>query len=288
MDDHVLLKYGPMRRISKACEECRRRKIKCDWETPCSHCLQRGTECLVRIVARQRIKKKKSYRRSPGEIVDTTYLAFKLTRAAYLNCSPDTTDQLNIRTSHNSFAVNETASWPCEIPPGHGTKPSFPSIQHIHRQFASRISHLPMPRGDASTALSLGSFPHLFVGNWYWLGSTPNELASMFIPYSITSQFLDRYFQTYHHLAPFLTKDDYQYELSLRYCGLDNTCLEGPKATLLMLVLAIGARTTDCGDIAELIFQKATAIHEVNSLSAVQISLLKISGFYLMLKFPRS
>ncbi|OJJ50396.1 hypothetical protein ASPZODRAFT_1165843 [Penicilliopsis zonata CBS 506.65] len=44
-------------RISKACQECRRRKIKCNGHTPCKTCQLRKTPCLYRDITRQRRKK---------------------------------------------------------------------------------------------------------------------------------------------------------------------------------------------------------------------------------------
>lgn len=48
---------GPRWRISKACQECRRRKIRCDGGEPCQHCKQRNSECEYRGFVRQRKRK---------------------------------------------------------------------------------------------------------------------------------------------------------------------------------------------------------------------------------------
>lgn len=44
-------------RISKACHECRTRKIRCDGLQPCSHCTTRGSNCVYRAKARNRMRR---------------------------------------------------------------------------------------------------------------------------------------------------------------------------------------------------------------------------------------
>src|SRR5690554_1035830 len=41
-------------RISKACEDCRARKIRCDGQLPCSRCKMRGLDCVYRDKPRNR------------------------------------------------------------------------------------------------------------------------------------------------------------------------------------------------------------------------------------------
>uniref|UniRef100_A0A093V9D1 Putative transcriptional regulatory protein STB4 n=1 Tax=Talaromyces marneffei PM1 TaxID=1077442 RepID=A0A093V9D1_TALMA len=48
---------APRWRISKACQQCRRRKIRCDGREPCQHCKQKKLECEYRGFVRQRKRK---------------------------------------------------------------------------------------------------------------------------------------------------------------------------------------------------------------------------------------
>ncbi|PCG92003.1 Transcription factor [Penicillium occitanis (nom. inval.)] len=48
---------APRWRISKACQQCRRRKIRCDGGEPCQHCKQKKLECEYRGFVRQRKRK---------------------------------------------------------------------------------------------------------------------------------------------------------------------------------------------------------------------------------------
>lgn len=48
---------APRWRISKACQQCRRRKIRCDGGEPCLHCKQKNLECEYRGFVRQRKRK---------------------------------------------------------------------------------------------------------------------------------------------------------------------------------------------------------------------------------------
>jgi Fungal Zn(2)-Cys(6) binuclear cluster domain len=57
MADDPSAEAVPKWRISKACQECRRRKIRCDGGEPCQHCKQRGSECEYRGFVRQRKRK---------------------------------------------------------------------------------------------------------------------------------------------------------------------------------------------------------------------------------------
>lgn len=48
---------APRWRISKACQQCRRRKIRCDGGEPCQHCKQKKLDCEYRVFVRQRKRK---------------------------------------------------------------------------------------------------------------------------------------------------------------------------------------------------------------------------------------
>lgn len=39
------------RRSALSCQECRRRKIKCDHNNPCAHCLRHGAQCIYQPYA---------------------------------------------------------------------------------------------------------------------------------------------------------------------------------------------------------------------------------------------
>lgn len=41
--------YRPITRISRACEQCRARKVRCDGHTPCSRCKSRRAQCYYRL-----------------------------------------------------------------------------------------------------------------------------------------------------------------------------------------------------------------------------------------------
>ncbi|KAK1243816.1 hypothetical protein MKX08_001954 [Trichoderma sp. CBMAI-0020] len=63
------------KRVSKACERCRIKKIKCDGELPCQKCKNHGTVCTAGIRKRTIHVEYKQVPRSYVEFLETTHLA---------------------------------------------------------------------------------------------------------------------------------------------------------------------------------------------------------------------
>lgn len=57
---------GQGSRVFKACETCRKRKVRCDGLQPCQACINRSTPCCFRTSARRQLP-------SPDQVIQTTY-----------------------------------------------------------------------------------------------------------------------------------------------------------------------------------------------------------------------
>jgi hypothetical protein len=53
------------RRISRACEHCRTRKVRCSGHQPCTNCRQLNRTCIYRVEARQRRKRTGFFKINP-------------------------------------------------------------------------------------------------------------------------------------------------------------------------------------------------------------------------------
>jgi hypothetical protein len=222
-------------------EECRQRITRCNAQT-CNNCCQRHTECLFKTETRQQ-------KRQPNWIhVSISYhiLCHQLNfdGIAFLGSRLDRRDK-DVSQPKNNPPIDQTTSWSYILRLHHGPSCGLPSIQHIYRKFSSRIFYIPIfcvGTSEATAKMTTGHLSPLSVWNWPLRDFAPCGLALKLITYSTASQFLDLYFGTYHHLAPFLSRAEHECQLNLWYCDLGGVCYQGPKDIMLKLVLAIGAR----------------------------------------------
>jgi hypothetical protein len=66
------MEHSKRRRVSKACDECNKRKVKCDGKFPCSTCVKSGKECTY-INPNKRLKKESEL--TPGSRESSAFAA---------------------------------------------------------------------------------------------------------------------------------------------------------------------------------------------------------------------
>lgn len=289
---------APRWRISKACQECRRRKIRCDGGEPCQHCRQRQTECLYRGFVRQRRRKRdlvaSKASTTPeqreddgigddeGSVGSTT--AGEQTLAVH---GP----AVRNRILQHSVTATYEASPSCVVQLYYGPSSNFSLMQLMYRQLVGAdqaAGRSTTEQGqeveEVGPGLDLFSHRRLFFGDLAGNQNVPGvNLNSplLFIDPSFARQCLERYLSTFYHMTPFVTKDEYRARLNRIFSDSDDLSMDSPNATILLLILAMGAAMLEEEERAEFLFRKAKANYagfdELVNVQAVQIPLLMIS-----------
>lgn len=307
MADEISVSDIPRWRISKACEECRRRKIRCDGGEPCQHCKLRGSECEYRGFVRQRKRKHEVVSKDSVEDNEDDGNSVNVNKTTKSSASDaaGTPSQLPTRSGSGaagagaenrnsvinySVAATHVASPSCVIQLYYGPSSNFSLMQLMYRQLVEGYGETST-RGEeveeAGPVLDLFSHRRLFfgdlAGNQDISISDRGDLSSsiFFVHPSTAAKYLERYLSTIYHLMPWQPKDEYRRRLEKLYDRQNFMSLESPEATILLLILAMGAAMTEEIDQGNFIFQRAKAnaakFDELVNLQAIQIPLMMIS-----------
>ncbi|KAJ5513768.1 hypothetical protein N7463_003320 [Penicillium fimorum] len=245
-------------RIPRACQECRKRKIKCNGLTPCKTCQLRNTTCIYRDYIRHRRKKHEC--EEVGE------------RNSSRHGSPSGVPPSGRRTTSvmndfpNSVSATHMASPSCQMQLYYGPTSHFSLMQHIYRDLVSNPTSQPEPSGgveEAGAGLDLFSFRRIFFGTPDFhetnksLGS--GDLSMMFLPYDLAKLLLSRYLSSLYHLMPLRPKIYYEQCLDRMYRSSPTDHLDAFTHAIILLVMASAALGTDHFAWGDVLFERVKA-----------------------------
>lgn len=283
---------SPGWRISKACQECRKRKIKCDGGNPCKTCRERSTSCVYRDVIRQRRKKQHESRDSqphwgsPEESDVARPLSPETSQRAG---SAGRRNQPVMYTFHNSVSATHMASPSCKVQLYYGPTSHFSLLQYIYRDLVS-IPHVQPtePSGeveDADAGLDLFSFRRIFFGSLAETqdarGTSAGETPLIFLPRELAMLFLERYLATFYYMMPFWSKEVVRRDAENLYDPNLSSRMDPSVKSVILLAMACGAVGTEHYAWGDILFNRVkaslVALDDVVNIQMVQISLLMIS-----------
>ncbi|KAF7561008.1 hypothetical protein G7046_g3144 [Stylonectria norvegica] len=252
-------------RISKACHECRAKKIRCNGETPCERCKSRDLDCVYREKARNR-KRKRPLDNSPGA---TALQAPQLVNApedGSAAATAGTGDGLGLggeQSLHiHSVAATHRASPSCMLELYYGPSSNFALLNSIYHQIEGTKPTFPTHESIEEVGPGLDLFSHrrLFFGD---LADTRPPLAlsedysAMLLDPATASKLLERYLSTYWFVLPVLGKDKHRRQLADLFRPPGIFDLSSPDTVITVLSLALGAYMVGEEARAEFLFQRA-------------------------------
>ncbi|KAH7152017.1 hypothetical protein B0J13DRAFT_254181 [Dactylonectria estremocensis] len=287
-------------RISKACQECRVKKIKCNGETPCESCKFRGLNCVYREKARNRMRKTR-----PRIAAYETIMSQEAQESPSLDPSEDGSvaaptpipeakdvdpvappaSNIGSERSINNASVAAThrASPSCLLQLYYGPSSNFALINSIYHQIEGTRPKSPLREDMEEVGPGLDLFSHrrLFFGdladNQRSL-SMSDDYSAMVLDTDTAKRLLERYLLTYWHGIPVLDKDTYRRRLDKLFRPPAIFDFDSPDTIIMMLAIALGASMTGEEAIAEFLFQKAkqgaAKLDEVVNTQVVQIHLM--------------
>ncbi|KAF7591672.1 hypothetical protein BBP40_001250 [Aspergillus hancockii] len=240
-------------RISKACQECRKRKIKCNGSNPCKTCQLRSTPCIYRDMIRQRKRKDQGFR--DGK----TFESDGATRSEYGvgQHSPGLPPRRNPSgnyTINNSVSATQVESPSCKVQLYYGSTSHFALMHEIYRDLVSnQTPGLEKPAGEveeARASLDMFSFRRIFFGTSdetqeSTKGSKVMDMPVMFLPREVANAFLRRFLSSLYNLVPFRSQKSFERQLELLYNPSPGARSDTWGHCMLLLALAMGALGTE-------------------------------------------
>jgi hypothetical protein len=265
-------------KVPKACEPCRRRKVKCSGELPCCQRCKDSTECVYRLKPRIRGRRSR-YTSSPlernsDEITDPDS-----------GTVPPTNQRIDMDVYRSVAATNSTPQSAQNAQLFYGPSSNFAFVQQIHRNILVGPSgpHGPQSASDVQEG---GPGLDLFMQRSIFFGtpshhntscrSIDNDSATP-VPIAEARGFLEHFKGTYLPTMGLLTPTAIEQLFLCVYSDTPDTSIT-PKRALCFAMLAIGALSTPLTSSAELLYHKAkreaVAHEEFVSLPMIQLSLL--------------
>ncbi|KAL4890651.1 hypothetical protein BDV59DRAFT_89328 [Aspergillus ambiguus] len=286
--DHATQHHQPSGwRTSKACQECRKRKIKCNGINPCKTCQLRHTPCVYRDWIRHR--KKKHQEKSEKDEFEPSVAGVHASSPGFHQQSSSTgrrNPSMNY-TFNNSVSATDTTSSSSEIQLYYGSTSHFALMHEIYRDLVSNpgnYSKTPQAEvEEAGAGLDMFSFRRIFFGTPVGphdalrsLGAT--DVPVMFLPYELARVFLERYLATLLHLVPFRSKESYREQLEQLYNRAPGTVGDTWSHCMLLMALATGSLGTEHYSWGDILFERVKTTcalsDDLVNLQTVQLSLL--------------
>ncbi|KAJ4141879.1 hypothetical protein NW754_014669 [Fusarium falciforme] len=287
-------------RISKACQECRVKKIKCNGETPCQNCRLRSLGCVYREKARNRTRKVKPRTAAYESIMSHDAMAASPSlepsdEGTNVPPTPVAEDAASVAPAasafgsdrsinNNSVAAAHRASPSCYLQLYYGPSSNFALLNAIYHQIAGTSPSDPASRAgveEAGPGLDLFSHRRLFFGDFAdnkRPASLAEDYSAMLINPETAHRLLERYLLTYWHGLPVMSKDSYRRRLDVLFQPPGIFDYDAPETIIIMLAVGLGASMTGEEAIAEFLFQKAkqgaAKLDEVVNIQVVQIHLM--------------
>lgn len=284
-------------RIPKACQECRKRKIKCNGSNPCESCMLRNIPCLYRDFVRHR-KKKHQDKHEIGPGSDPDAEPELNTRARF----PDVNQPASLsgrRNSSMNYTFNQSvsatnmASTPRQVQLYYGSTSHFALLHVIYRDLmSSQTEQSNQSRAEVEevgAGLDMFSFRRIFFGTPLETpetlrgggGGYGNGLPVMLMPYDVAKNFLGRFLSTFYYMVPFRPHDTFRRHLDQLYSPSPEANIDIWSQSMLLMALAMGSLATEHYAWGDILFERVKAsiasLDDVVNLPSVQLSLFMIS-----------
>ncbi|THV54018.1 hypothetical protein BGAL_0036g00150 [Botrytis galanthina] len=267
--------------IGKACDECRRRKTKCNGGLPCVICRKYGETCHFRSYVRRRKKGKAS---SSSEHYDPQAEEDEgVEKSSEVSQQPLLPSMLPGDEQYGDHITATDNSSPSSSPQLYYGPPSnFAFLQQIYQQLKSVVKapfSSTNPRADdGDTALDWFGYRRLFFGN------TSSDLISrsstqmLIVPEHLANSFVDLFISTLGPFFPFISRTRIEGMLQIFYSFPNTSSGSALERGILMAILAVGATLTEHVQLGEDLFLRAKSeMHTIEDLVNVQAVQLPFS-----------
>ncbi|KAI5777159.1 hypothetical protein EDC01DRAFT_732677 [Geopyxis carbonaria] len=292
---------GPHQRLrtSKACEECRKRKIKCHGQSPvpCEYCRSKGLACTYRT--QTRVRRPRAALLHAGNIAHAFEHA---TRPAPPPAAPEEqahgADMME-ETVYAGVSATENEGSSRTMTLYYGPSSNFSLIQHIHARLGAGASAASSTGDDDEPdpafedGLDTFQYRDIFFGRHsdrpetalqYPRGRRTAAATAavnlLFLPVPLAQKFLDGFLTTIQKHLPFVEEAAAREMLAILYGMAPPTvrAMDTAERAIILAVLSLGATLTDEMAWAATLFARAKAtadeLADTVNVQACQIQLL--------------
>lgn len=266
----------------KACEPCRRRKIRCDGGEPCRNCQTQPARCVYRPKARVRKLRPEAQRHSNARNTSPINVSAHLNTTNRPSLSSNALEaQHTAAEIYGSVAATHHAP---ELADSsqlfYGPSSNFAFLQQIHRATLFPNSRDP---GNGINVQEGGAGLDMFMQRSVFFGvslrTNLDAVSGTVIPQDMAAHFLDNFKTATLYILPLFTAQTLDSLIHRLYNPETDVPLKPQKKALILMVLAIGALGTTQTELAEVLFLRAKREVELYedavSLSMIQFALLK-------------
>lgn len=277
-------------KIPKACEPCRRRKIRCDGDSPCLTCQHHPSQCVYRSKARTRTRLSNRAASESHELAALPTQASLDEPLERTSGSPrvstpprDRNEAANPEVYHGISAAHaHGASARERAQLFYGPSSNFAFIQQLRRGIVRHgIGPQPAVReGGKDSAEDLDMFMQrdVFFGTQSRMSDKSPCDTTIALSQHQAIIFLRQFKRMSWDLLPLFTEADLDRMLADLRLDLDEAAPRSQQNALALAVLAIGALCTPETTIAESLYEKskiaAIPYDELVSLSMIQLPIL--------------
>ncbi|KAJ5747533.1 uncharacterized protein N7511_009229 [Penicillium nucicola] len=264
-------------RVSKACEPCRSRKIRCDGNTPCSKCTERSFACIYREKPRRRPKRchlRPEAKHLPSAFTEPA--SRRLSQPMWEGMKDPSLPLSSVTATHLASPGRLMHLY-------YGPTSHFALMQTVYRDLIpgygeeiSGVTATTVEEGNAG--LDMFKFRDIFFG----ISDSDSHRESscgrrsglpIFIPYPVAKALLFRFLETLYYLMPFQPQEVYEerlnelYKVSYRISG-------AAEYQVLLMAMAIAALNTEHFHLADYLFESVhthmATMAEIVNLETVQ------------------
>ncbi|KAI9157993.1 Pseudouridine-metabolizing bifunctional protein [Paramyrothecium foliicola] len=293
----------PVRKTAKACEPCRRRKIRCDGFEPCTNCHSDPSACAYRLKTRHRGSRllpgsaslahpSQARCRHSEEEPSPSASAYASGQAPRTPAAQDPSPRV-----YESVAAAHHAPQPTDSSQlFYGPSSNFAFLQQVQRVTQSRATSSAHAHGNYG-GLDMFMQRNVFFG--VPLRTThlvhppdPPIVLSSFLANSLAVTFLADFKSSSIRYLPFFPPSTLDRFLDEAFSNETETTCAPLRKTLLLLILAIGAlKSTNNAELADRMFLEAKrqfgVYDDAVTISTIQISLL-MTDYQLNMGRPNS
>ncbi|TGO67569.1 hypothetical protein BOTNAR_0039g00050 [Botryotinia narcissicola] len=270
--------------IGKACDECRRRKTKCNGGLPCDICRKYGGTCHFRSYVRRRKKGKVSSSREHHDPqAEEDEGVEKISEVSQQSLLPSILPGDEQYGDHIT-ATDDNSSLTSSPQLYYGPPSNFAFLQQIYQQLKS-IVKAPFsstnPRADdGDTALDWFGYWRLFFGNTSSDLTSRSSTQMLIVPEHLAYSFVDLFISTLGPFFPFISRTRIEGMLQIFYSFPNTSSGSALERGILMAILALAATLTEHVQLGEDLFLRAKSemhtIEDLVNVQAVQLPLILI------------
>ncbi|KAL1390396.1 fungal-specific transcription factor domain-containing protein [Phyllosticta capitalensis] len=299
---------GP--KIPKACEECRRRKQKCNGLNPCNICSKRNTPCEYRSYIRRRtgrssttdyehqspvlvasggdhqqpLRKRSRIDRDDGDQSGDQELKQELSSTTS-SSDPDANTFSDVPPRYHIFSSIRATHAPADSPSCvlqlyYGSSSNFSFLQHIHAHLNAQEESVPRRNAHVDEVQNGNEGIDVFKYQGLAFGSLngPRDSNPLFLRQDLAKSFLQNYCQTAHFHIPVLPAEQLWANFERLYGSADEGTIDPAERAIVVVAMAIGASQTTHDNWRRTLLSQARSEAEsmshIVNLRAVQIALL--------------